>query len=227
MAQQALFEAESRLNARLEEDLKATQEFDAMQLELEGLLRSKATVVQIKQILGKCTRHLQWFCEKFERLSQFFSLVHHHVDAMDQVRLRAFVTEAATTKTLGGRLMEAQARCGSRVKDYEALKQRKLEELKLRALELKGYYLVAHAMADTYVEVSTKHITKGVETVDRLRLSDESRISKEERANKVADVGGPAAEAKAAVIKLANARKREMIKLMSITDAGEAIDAQE
>lgn len=46
---------------------------------------------------------------------------------MDQVRLRAFVTEAATTKTVGDRLMEAQARGGSRVKDYEALKQRKLE----------------------------------------------------------------------------------------------------
>lgn len=45
MAQQALFEAESRLNARLEEDLKATQEFNAMQLELERLLRSKATMV--------------------------------------------------------------------------------------------------------------------------------------------------------------------------------------
>ncbi|GAB1316333.1 hypothetical protein MFIFM68171_06543 [Madurella fahalii] len=227
MAQQALFEAESRLNARLEEELKATQEFDAMQLELDRLLRSKATVVEIKKILGECTRHLQQFCEKLERLSQFFTLVYHHVDAMDQVRLRAFVAEATTTKALGDRLVEAQARGGSRIKDYETLKQRKFEELKLRALELKGYYLVAHAMADTYVEVSGKHITPGVETVDRLSLSDERQISKEERANKVAEVGRSAAEAKTAVTKLANARKREMIKLMSITDAGEAIDVEE
>jgi len=47
MAQQALFDAESRLNARLDEGLNATREFNAMQLELERLLGSKATVVSI------------------------------------------------------------------------------------------------------------------------------------------------------------------------------------
>lgn len=45
MAQQALFEAESRLNKRLEEDLKMTQEFNAMELKLKQLLSSKATMV--------------------------------------------------------------------------------------------------------------------------------------------------------------------------------------
>lgn len=63
-------------------------------------------------------------------------------------------------------------------------------------------------MADTYVEVSRKHITPGVETVDRLSLSDERRISKEERADKVTEVGRSAAEAKAAVVKFANAVNR-------------------
>lgn len=45
MAQQALFDAEGRLNKRLEEDLKMTEEFNAMQLELQRLLTSKATMV--------------------------------------------------------------------------------------------------------------------------------------------------------------------------------------
>lgn len=46
LAQRALFDAESRLNKRLEEDLKTTEEFNAMQLELKRLLTSKATVVR-------------------------------------------------------------------------------------------------------------------------------------------------------------------------------------
>lgn len=45
MAQHALFDAEGRLNKRLEEELKMTEEFDAMQLELKRLLTSKATMV--------------------------------------------------------------------------------------------------------------------------------------------------------------------------------------
>jgi hypothetical protein len=45
MAQRALFDAEGRLNKRLEEDLKMTEEFNAMQLELQRLLTSKATMV--------------------------------------------------------------------------------------------------------------------------------------------------------------------------------------
>jgi len=59
-------------------------------------------------------------------------------------------------------------------------------------------------MADTYVEVSCKHITPAVEAIDRLSLSDERRISREERAQKVAEVGRSAAEGKAAVTALAN-----------------------
>ena len=47
MAQQALFDAEGRLNKRLEEDLKMTEEFNAMQLELQRLLTSKTTIVCI------------------------------------------------------------------------------------------------------------------------------------------------------------------------------------
>lgn len=44
-AQQALFDAETRLNQRLEEELRAQEEFNTMQSELQKLLTSEATVV--------------------------------------------------------------------------------------------------------------------------------------------------------------------------------------
>jgi hypothetical protein len=47
IAQQALFDAETRLNQRLEEEMKANEEFNAMQLELQQLLTSKATMVYL------------------------------------------------------------------------------------------------------------------------------------------------------------------------------------
>ncbi|GAW26199.1 hypothetical protein SAMD00023353_2400510 [Rosellinia necatrix] len=45
MAQQARLEAEIQLNNRLEEESRMTQEFNSMQLKLEQLLISKATMV--------------------------------------------------------------------------------------------------------------------------------------------------------------------------------------
>jgi len=46
MAQQALFEAEERLTKRLDEEMKATEEFNTMELELQRLLTDKATMVR-------------------------------------------------------------------------------------------------------------------------------------------------------------------------------------
>ena len=45
MAQQALFEAEERLTKRIDEEMKATEEFNTMELELQRLLSDKATMV--------------------------------------------------------------------------------------------------------------------------------------------------------------------------------------
>ena len=45
MAQQALFEAEERLMKRIDEEMKATEEFNTMELELQRLLSDKATMV--------------------------------------------------------------------------------------------------------------------------------------------------------------------------------------
>ena len=46
MAQEALSDAEERLVKRLDEDMKATEEFNAMELELKKLLKEKATMVR-------------------------------------------------------------------------------------------------------------------------------------------------------------------------------------
>jgi len=83
---------------------------------------------EIKKILGECTRHLQQFCEKLNRLSKFFSLVYHHVDAIDQLRLLTFVTEAETTKAIRDRLAQAAKVLGSsgRAGYYEKIQQEKL-----------------------------------------------------------------------------------------------------
>lgn len=45
VAQKALFDAETKLNQRLGEELKITEDFNAMQLQLHELLTSKVTVV--------------------------------------------------------------------------------------------------------------------------------------------------------------------------------------
>jgi hypothetical protein len=45
LAQKALFEAESRLVKRLDDEMKATEEFNKMELELKSLLADKATMV--------------------------------------------------------------------------------------------------------------------------------------------------------------------------------------
>lgn len=45
MAQQELFDAETRLNKRLEEDMKATEEFKMMEANLQELLTSNVTLV--------------------------------------------------------------------------------------------------------------------------------------------------------------------------------------
>ncbi|KAI1490361.1 hypothetical protein F5X96DRAFT_679156 [Biscogniauxia mediterranea] len=214
MAQQALFEAEDRLNNRLREDLKTTQEFNAMQLKLAELLSSKATMAQVKEIVEECVKHLQGFCEKLDELGAFFTQLSDFVEDMDRSRVDPFSTTATTTKALGDRAKQEKSEAARARK--EKVKKKKLEELKLKALELKGYYLVVKVMADTYVEVSAEHIIPGVKEVDKLSLLGTQNLSKEERAAKITEVGIRAREAKVKVKQLANARKSEMIDAMAV-----------
>jgi hypothetical protein len=60
-------------------------------------------------------------------------------------------------------------------------------------------------MAVTYTEVSTKYIMPGVNKIDRLSLPDAKELSPQERAQKVAEVGQLAKEARRNVKLLANA----------------------
>ena len=59
-------------------------------------------------------------------------------------------------------------------------------------------------MADTYTEVSAKYILPGVNTINRLSLPEAQKLTKDERAEKVSEVGDMARQAKEAVKRLAN-----------------------
>lgn len=80
-----------------------------------------------------------------------------------------------------------------------------LQQLRVKALELKGFYLVAQAMANTYVEVSTKYIIPGVTRIDRLSLPSSTNMSPTERSQKITEVGELARQARKDVKLLANA----------------------
>ena len=75
----------------------------------------------------------------------------------------------------------------------------------MEALKLKGYYLFAQAMSNTYVEVSKKHIMPGVSTIDRLSVPAAVQLSRQERVQKIAEVGDRATRARKEVRLLANA----------------------
>lgn len=80
-----------------------------------------------------------------------------------------------------------------------------MQQLGVMALQLKGNYLVAQAMADTYTEVSAKYIIPGVNKIDRLSLPDAKKVSPEERAQRIVEVGELATQARKGVKLLANA----------------------
>ncbi|KAH7116566.1 hypothetical protein B0J13DRAFT_653570 [Dactylonectria estremocensis] len=70
-------------------------------------------------------------------------------------------------------------------------------------------------MANTYAEVSTRHIIPGVDKIDRLSLPGAKSMTKEERAQKIVEVGELAKRARRDVKLLANARKDQFVMAMS------------
>ncbi|KAH7121635.1 hypothetical protein EDB81DRAFT_872900 [Dactylonectria macrodidyma] len=213
IAQQSLFDAETRLNQRLEEELKATEEFNRMDLQLQELLSSQVTMAKVKEIVGECVMHLQDFCKRLDDLNKFFTDMQYYIEDIDKNRIDPFAQGAKTTLELGRRA-KAQTDEKKRLKQ-EAANKRKLEQLRIRALELKGHYLVAQAMANTYTEVSTRHIIPGVEKIDRLSLPGAKSMTKEERAQKIVEVGELAKRARRDVKLLANTRKDQFVMAMS------------
>ncbi|KAM5347267.1 hypothetical protein ACJ41O_010272 [Fusarium nematophilum] len=223
MAQQELFDAETRLNKRLEEEMKATEEFNVMQANLQELLTSTVTLSHVKTVVGECVMHLQAFCDKLDQLTSFFTYVQHYVEDIDKYRVDPYSTGAKTALEMKRRA-DAQTSESAKLRQ-EKVAQRKLEQLKIKALELKGHYLVAQAMANTYTEVSFRHIIPAVESIDRLSLPSAKNLSKEERAQKIIDVGHLATRARREVKQLANARRDQFILAMS-DNRGEIEDAE-
>jgi len=126
-----------------------------------------------------------------------------YVETMETTRIDPFTKAATTTKALGDRAKVETSEAKQR--SQKKVLQRKLDQLRLKALELKGHYLVAQAMANTYAEVSAAYIIPGVETISRLSLPDAKKLSKDERAEKVSEVGDMARRARDDVRRLANA----------------------
>lgn len=165
-------------------------------------------------------KHLHYFCEKLDELASFFTDLQNYVEDMDKTRVDPFSQSAKVIKTMGNRAQTQDSE--AKKLRQEKLAQKKLEacldsskaillltlylqQLRLKALELKGYYLVAQAMADTYTEVSTKYIIPGVDTISRLSLPEAQKLSKAERAQKVSKVGDMARKGKEDIKRLANA----------------------
>jgi hypothetical protein len=222
-AQTDLFEAEQRLVKFMDEEMRATEEANAMELELKKLLGEKATTVsprsciavpggradicqqaEVKEVVRDCVKHLHYFCEKLNELTSFFAQLQKFIENMQDTRVNPFGQAAAVTQTYGNRVKAGEQQDGPAQLKRQKVLERKLEQLRLKALEVKGYYLVAQAMADTYTEVSVKYIMPGVTTIARLSLPDAKKMTKEERAQKVTEVGNMARQGAKDVRRLAN-----------------------
>lgn len=146
-------------------------------------------------------------------------MLQEYIEEMDSVRVNPFVDMSTTTKKLSDKAKEETS--AAKRQKFLKLKDRKFnvsytiiklsstwltfeQDLRIRALELKGYYLVAKAMADTYTEVSTGYIIPGVNRIERLSLPEAKNLTKEERAAKISEVGLLAQTAKDEVKRIAN-----------------------
>ncbi|KAI1332385.1 hypothetical protein F5Y16DRAFT_394460 [Xylariaceae sp. FL0255] len=224
-AQRGLFDAERRLRKRMEEEMKAAEDFNAMELQLKKMLMDKANMKQVKEIVGDCVKHLQYFCENLNELLQFFATMQTMIANMDQVRVDQFAQKARTTKKLADR--GKQAASTEQERQLRSQKEEaRLEILRLRALELKGHYLVAQAMADTYAEISTRYILPGIKTIERLGLPEAKKMTKEERAMKISEVGQTARKAKDDVASLANTRRKQIWAAVTV-NRGEIKDIED
>ncbi|KAI1422216.1 hypothetical protein F5Y12DRAFT_644149 [Xylaria sp. FL1777] len=210
-SQQALFDAEKRLRRRMEAEMKVAEDFNLMELRLEKMLMEKANMSQVKEILGDCVEQLQYFCENLDELVRFFASMQTMITYMDQTRVDQFSQKAITTRKLADRYRESAADATEdERKSREKKEKARLERLRLQALELKGHYIVVQAMANTYAEVSGLYILPGIKTIERLGLPDAKKMTKEERAAKISEVGSMARKAKQDVASLANTRRKEL-----------------
>ncbi|KAI0145525.1 hypothetical protein GGR57DRAFT_294914 [Xylariaceae sp. FL1272] len=206
-SQRALLDAERRLRRRMEAEMKEAEDFTLMELRLEKMLMEKANMAQVKQILGDCVEQLQYFCENLDELVKFFAGMQTMITSMDQTQVAGFSQKALAASRYAA--LPASASEHQQQK-REAKAQEKLEKLRLQALELKGHYVVVQAMANTYAEVSGLYILPGIKTIERLGLPDAKKMSKDERAMQISEVGKMARKAKEDVSGLASKRRKQL-----------------
>lgn len=163
-SQNALLEAQKRFSERTERERKAKAQFNSIQAELEKLGSETVTMKEVKSILSKCMNNLQQFQEHLSSLVTFFTQIHTFVEQTYELRAQDFIASATTSRQLIDDTPESER---------AAQKQRRMEDLLVDSLKLRGYYSVLREIAGTYVEVSRKHIIPGVNQVDRLSLTDE------------------------------------------------------
>ncbi|KAI8626814.1 hypothetical protein F5Y19DRAFT_487389 [Xylariaceae sp. FL1651] len=225
-AQRALCDAEKRLRRHMEAEMKEAEDFTLMELRLEKMLMEKANMAQVKEILGDCVEQLQYFCENLDELVKFFASMQTMITYMDQTRVQQFSQKAITTRKLADRY---KASAADATKDEQQSRERKekerLERLRLQALELKGHYIVVQAMADTYAEASGLYILPGIKTIERLALPDAKRMTNDERAMQISEVGKMARKAKENVSSLASKRRKQV--WAAITEERGAIEDAE
>ncbi|KAI1260539.1 hypothetical protein F5Y18DRAFT_432096 [Xylariaceae sp. FL1019] len=218
-SQRALLDAEGRLRERMKAEMKEAEDFTFMELRLEKMLMEKASMAQVKEILGDCVEQLQYFCENLDELVRFFGSMQTMITYMDQTQVQGFSQKALAAsryKTLSASAPEDMR------ERRETKVQERLEKLRLQALELKGHYIVVQAMANTYAEVSGLYILPGIKTIERLGLPDAKKMTKDERAMQISEVGKMARKAKEDVSGLASKRRKQL--WAAVTDERAAIE---
>ncbi|KAI9778571.1 MAG: hypothetical protein M1816_004015 [Peltula sp. TS41687] len=208
-AQKALLEAEEKANQRREKERKEIEELEIMQQEFHKLLDSEATLGQVKQIVRECVKKLQDFCAHLDQLTTFFANMRDHIQFIDEMRVNSFILNVGKANTLGDRIHNPQTNETTRLK-----LEKRLADIKVEALQLKGYYLVAGVMTITYVEVSKRYIMPEIVRIDRLSLPDAAPMSKEARMHKMEEIGQLAKEARMNISHLANARRDQYAAIM-------------
>ncbi|KAI0191872.1 hypothetical protein F4808DRAFT_381415 [Astrocystis sublimbata] len=210
-AQRALFDAERRLRRYMQAEMKEAEGFTLMELRLEKMLMEKANMTQVKEILGDCVEQLQYFCENLDELVRFFAGMQTMISYMDKTRVDQFAQKAITTRKLADRYKATAADVSEDERlERERKEKQRLENIRLQALELKGHYIVVQAMADTYAEVSGLYILPGIRTIERLGLPDAKKMTRDERALQIAEVGRMARQTRDSVAGLANKKRKQL-----------------
>ena len=215
-SRKALTEEKTRLQRYVEEEREYKAAFNETQLALAKLASEKVTMVrerfrpelevhtkayrnqdEINSILQKCITNLTEFRNNLGELVRFFSGLHTLISTVDATNVQGFLSAVET-----GRSMAADSD-GVDAQTLEDEKKYHMDSLMLDALKLRGHYAVAGEISATYVEVSQKHIIKGVNAIDALSSMSVEGASREDTKKKTVEITNYARKAQSAISALA------------------------